>query len=321
LHQDLFIRESATIRESLARIHQNGNVNTALVVDEQQRLLNTVTDGDVRRAMLTGLGLENSVSELLKVKTGVGISSPDPLAQQLPPLQAVIMAGGQGSRLHPLTQETPKPMLPIGGRPLLEHIIGQLRSAGILDLNIAIHYQGEKIVEHFGDGQHFGVRVSYIHEEHPLGTGGALSLIGKPSTPLLVINGDILTELDFRSMHAFHQEHGASLTVAVRTYQVQVPYGVIECDGAKVQRLQEKPRIEMFMNAGIYLLEPSVFGYIAPQARMSMPELIQRLMDASETVAAFPVWEYWLDIGQHEGYAQAQADASSGRWNRAHAAQ
>jgi NDP-sugar pyrophosphorylase family protein len=313
----LFIRESATIRESLARIHQNGSVSTALVVDDQERLLNTVSDGDVRRAMLKGVGLENPVSELLKVKAAADISSiSNPSAQQLPPLQAVIMAGGQGSRLHPLTQETPKPMLPIADRPLLEYIIGQLRRAGIRDVNIATHYQAEKIVAHFGDGQPFGVQVSYIHEEQPLGTGGALSLMAKPSGPLLVINGDILTELDFRSMHAFHQEHRASLTVAVRTYQVQVPYGVIECDGANVQRLQEKPRIEMFMNAGIYLLEPSVFSYVEPQARMSMPELIQRLMDAGETVAAFPVWEYWLDIGQHEGYAQAQQDARSGRWNR-----
>ena len=157
------------------------------------------------------------------------------------PLQAVVMAGGQGLRLRPLTEDIPKPMLPVGERPLLEHIVGQLRESGIRRVNVTTHYKPEKIKDHFGDGQEFGVEMSYVSEGRPLGTAGALGLMDRPQEPVLVMNGDILTQVDFRSMLAYHQEHAADMTVAVRQYDLEVPYGVVESNGVYVQRLQEKP--------------------------------------------------------------------------------
>jgi NDP-sugar pyrophosphorylase family protein len=199
-------------------------------------------------------------------------------------------------------------MLPVGGRPLLELIIDQLRATGVSKVNVATHYRAEKIVEHFGNGSDFGVEIQYVNEETPLGTGGALGLIERPEDPILVINGDVLTDIDFRAMHAFHTEHDAAMTVAVRRYEVQVPYGVVDCEGARLTGLREKPELSFFVNAGIYLLEPSVYRFIAPNEHMHMTDLIERLLREDETVVSFPVREYWLDIGQHADYERAQRE-------------
>jgi NDP-sugar pyrophosphorylase family protein len=216
------------------------------------------------------------------------------------------MAGGKGSRLQPLTEEMPKPMLPVGDRPVLEIIIGQLRDAGIKQVKVTTHHQPEKIAQHFGDGSNFGVELSYVEERSPLGTVGGLGLLEVPRETTLVINGDILTQVDFRAMLRYHQEHQADLTVAVRQYDVKVPYGVIECDGAQVRKISEKPAVMVLVNAGIYLLEPGVYRYIPNGQRFDMTELIQRLLDEGRSVVSFPVREYWLDIGQREEYEQAQ---------------
>jgi NDP-sugar pyrophosphorylase family protein len=224
------------------------------------------------------------------------------------PLQAVIMAGGLGMRLRPLTEDLPKPMLLVGGKPLMERVIEQLRQVGIQRVNVMTHYKSEKIVDYFGDGQAFGVELNYVNEDHPLGTGGALGLMPQPQEPLLVINGDILTQVDFGAMLAFHQENHALMTIAVRRYEVQVPYGVIECEGSRVRRLSEKPHLEFLVNAGIYLLEPAVFDSIPQGQHFNMTDLIQWQLDADGVVASFPIHEYWLDIGQHADYARAQED-------------
>jgi len=228
------------------------------------------------------------------------------LPDQVLPLQAVVMAGGAGSRLRPLTEETPKPMLSVGGRPLLEIIIEQLREAGIRQVKVTTHHQHEKIAEHFGDGQEFGVELSYVAERQPLGTVGSLGLLERLTETTLVINGDILTRVDFRAMLAFHREYQADLTVAVRHYDLKVPYGVIECDGPVVKGLSEKPTMGFFVNAGIYLLEPSVHRFIPSGQCFDMTDLIQCLLTAGRPVTSFPIREYWLDIGQHEDYVQAQ---------------
>jgi NDP-sugar pyrophosphorylase family protein len=165
------------------------------------------------------------------------------------------------------------------------------------------------------------VNINYVNEELPLGTGGALGLIEPPGEPLLVINGDILTQMDFRKMFAYHQEQKAEMTVAVRRYAVEVPYGVVQCRGSAVSRLEEKPTVEFFVNAGIYLLEPSVFNKIPPKRQWNMTDLIQGLLQAGRMVASFPVCEYWLDIGHHEDYAQAQADAANGMLDPVHRAE
>lgn len=325
-----------------------------LVVDEERRLLGTITDGDVRRAILAKVSLEEPISALLARKAGTPYAHPitasmgqDPptylsllkqhnilhlplldeeqrvaglvtleefLPNQALPLQAVVMAGGQGTRLDPLTAEIPKPMLLVGDRPLMEIVIQQLRDAGIRQVKIATHHKPEKIEEHFGDGSSFGVRLSYVEEERPLGTAGALGLLEVPKETTLVINGDILTQVDFRAMLTYHREHEADLTVAVRHYDIKVPYGVIECEGPVVRALSEKPVLGFFVNAGIYLIEPSVFQFIPNGQRFDMTDLIQRLLDHGQPVVSFPIREYWLDIGQHADYEQAQREAKTLAW-------
>jgi dTDP-glucose pyrophosphorylase len=351
----LSLKPTDSISTAIATIDRSGRVSLALVLDKNGRLLNTVSDGDVRRGILAGLSLDDTVTRLLEIKARTPYPEPvtaragsnnatllqimnERAVRQLPllnkrnkvvdivilgdfqrlaanPFRAVVMAGGQGSRLRPLTENTPKPMLPVGGRPLLEHIVEQLRDVGVRRIQIATHYQSEKIREHFGEGQSFGVNIQYVQEETPLGTGGALGLLDTPREPVLVINGDILTQVDFRAMHTFHQDHHAEMTVAVRRYDVQVPYGVVDCDGVNIRALREKPQLSFFVNAGIYLLEPSVFGLISPGQHLNITDLVSRLMDAKRTVVSYPVCEYWLDIGQHEDYRRAQADALDGRLN------
>jgi NDP-sugar pyrophosphorylase family protein len=228
------------------------------------------------------------------------------------PLQAVIMAGGYGMRMRPLTEELPKTMLPVGDRPLMELIISQLRRTGIRRVNIATHYLSDKIKDHFGDGQDFGIELSYVTEDRPLGTAGALGLLEPTENPLLIINGDILTRVNFKAMLDFHRENKAALTVAVRKYDMNVPYGVIESEGALVRALVEKPLLNFLVNAGIYLLEPAVHRYIPNNRHLNMTDLIQRLIDDGQAVASFPIMEYWLDIGNDVDYAQAQKDMKNG---------
>lgn len=343
--ETLCVGRESTIHQAIARMEVN-RIGIVLVVDEDGRLSGTITDGDVRRAVLANVDLGQAVTVLLDRKEGspyarpitapqgsdrtallrvlkehrilhlplvdsdqrvVGLVTLDEfVGEHAPPPKAVIMAGGPGVRLLPLTKDLPKPMLPVGNKPLMEILVQQLRDAGIRRLNITVHHQSEKIIEHFGDGREFGVDITYSTEDRPLGTAGALGMIEAPQETVLVVNGDILTGLDFRAMLAYHREQCADLTVAVQRYEVQVPYGVIECEGAFVRRLAEKPVLGFVVNAGIYLLEPSVHRLIPAGERYDMTELIQRLLDEGRPVAPFPIREYWLDIGQHADYERAQ---------------
>lgn len=347
------ILPTTPIREAMACIDRNAQ-GIALVVDAGRYLLGTVTDGDIRRAILAGMDLETAVQVLLDGRTSVArpaaltarVGTPDaellhlmnaytlrhiPLVDHAGrvadvaflhalvtryslPLTAVIMAGGYGMRLRPLTEVLPKPMLPVGDRPLLEHIITQLCRAGIRRVHLTTHYKGEIIAQHFGDGRNFGVEIQYVQEEQPLGTAGALSLLTPPDEPLLVMNGDILTRLDFRSMLAFHQEQQADLTVAVRQYEVRLPYGVIKTNGHTVTGITEKPTIQHFVNAGIYLLNPDICRFIPAGRPYDMTDLISHLVSSGYQVASFPVCEYWQDIGQVEDYQRAVAAASAGEF-------
>lgn len=346
------IGPSDSLRGAMAAIDQFGR-GVALVLDAEGRLLGTITDGDLRRAVLENRDLQTTVADLLAEKatssypmpvTAALGTPPDQLlllmrahsVRQLPlldgqgrvvalvtmeelvpdsglPLQAMIMAGGFGTRLQPLTDDMPKSMLPVGGRPLLEHIVEQLRQAGIRQVNVATHFKPEKITEHFGDGHSFGIDIRYLNEDQPLGTAGALSLLPAQQDTILVVNGDILTLVNYRAMLAFHLEHRASMTVAVRRFEMQVPYGVVECSGVQVRQLTEKPMVHYLVNAGIYLIERSVLSDIPNGARFDMPDLIAQLLQDGRSVVTFPIREYWLDIGQHLDYVQSQHDAFEGR--------
>lgn len=348
----LCIPATLSIREAIACMDA-ARRGIVLVVDQDRRLVGTVTDGDVRRAILYRVSLEQPISVVLARKATTPYAKPitasvesdrnthvallrehkilhlplldpqqrvvdlvtlgDCVSQPTLPLQAVVMAGGRGSRLAPLTDGTPKPMLPVGDRPLLEIIIGQLREAGIRAVTVTTHHQPEKIEAHFGDGRNFGVALSYVEEGRPLGTGGGLGLLEAPKDTMLVMNGDILTQVDFRAMLAYHREHQADLTLGVRHYDFKVPYGVVECDGPVVRRLSEKPVVDFFVNAGIYLLEPAVYQFLPPDQRFDMTELIQRLIDQGRAVVGFPIREYWLDIGEHAEYQRAEQDIRTGK--------
>jgi dTDP-glucose pyrophosphorylase len=342
----------ATMRDALSCIDRNGE-GVALVVDADRRLHGIVTDGDIRRALLAGLDFDQPLGDYLRTKTGPGprdtLTAPLGTADEdllrlmdrarvrhLPlvndegrlaglalmsrlgrdsglPVRAVVMAGGFGKRLRPFTDDTPKPLLTVGEKPVIERIVEKLRDSGIRRLSITTHYRAEQIIEHFGDGSGFGVEVRYTHETEPMGTAGALALVGAGDEPVLVINGDIVTDVDFRAMLDFHCEHRSAITVGVRRYELAVPFGVVEGDGARVTRLVEKPALSFFINAGIYLLEPAIIRRIPPRQRLDMTDLIQRLLDEGGTVTSFPIHEYWADIGQLRDYFQVQADVRAGR--------
>jgi NDP-sugar pyrophosphorylase family protein len=227
-------------------------------------------------------------------------------------LSAVIMAGGYGKRLLPLTEQLPKPMLPVGDKPLLERTIQQLRRSGIRDISLTTHYLPECILEYFGDGSALGVRLNYLKEDYPLGTAGGIKLMKRTENPFLVINGDIITGLPFQEMLEFHRKHRASLTIGVRKYDVEVPFGVVELNEVQVNQIREKPSFTFFINAGAYLLEPEVYDFIPSGRRFDMTELIQELIEAGKAVVSFPIMEYWLDIGRHEDYVKAQEDVRNG---------
>lgn len=324
----------------------------AIVTDDEYRLLATVTDGDVRRAILAGINLDQPVARLkqpipgetrpVPVSANVGSSQSELLAimehhsvRQVPlldeagrvcdlavlheilpqhelPLTGVIMAGGYGKRLMPLTESVPKPMLPVNGRPLLEHTLDKLRQAGIRSVNLATHHLSESIVRHFRDGSDFGVNLQYFQEDEPLGTAGGLAKMGSGTDPLLVINGDILTGVDIRAMLDFHREHKACLTVGVRQFDIEVPFGVVETEGVQVTGIAEKPVLRHFINAGIYVVDRNLCRLVPGDRRFDMTDLIIAALADGGIVISFPVREYWIDIGRVEQYQKATVDVAAG---------
>ena len=349
--KDFLVNPDLSIRDVVARIDQNGS-GIALIVDEEGSLLGTITDGDIRRAVLAKVDFDKPIldildqkeSDLYKVPITAPVGTPEDklkdimneyVIRQVPlldeagrvvdisllseiitkkelPLTAVIMAGGYGTRLGPLTKKVPKPMLMVGNRPIIEIIIERLRESGIKQVNISTNYLAEKIKDHFKDGYDFGVDIEYVDENRPLGTAGALGLMEKPDQTILVINGDILSRIDFRSMLEFHRKYDADLTVGVGQYDIEVPYGVLECEGPLVHHRSEKPKYSFLVNAGIYILEPTVHKFIPSDEYYDMTDLIDRLINEGLKVVSFPVVEYWLDIGQYEDYQKAQKDLNNG---------
>ena len=350
LHESLLVRFDQTVRDAMTKIGE-GSLGITLLVDQDSIFVATITDGDVRRAILRGVSLDGPVTDIVQVGRVFGPSvtaladtppeeclkimeeakikhlpildadshvidlftGDDPVVNELEMVDAVIMAGGFGTRLRPLTVDTPKPMLQIDGQPLMERTVHNLRDAGIQNISVTTHYKPEKIVEHFGSGSRFGVSISYLAEETPLGTAGALGLVEETNKPLLVMNGDILTMVDFRSLIRFHREQGADLTIGVRQYDVQVPYGVVQANEDRVTALQEKPKLEFLVNAGVYLVEPKALAQIPTGERFDMTDLINKLLSRGQTVVSFPIVEYWLDIGRLDDFNRAQVDVRNMR--------
>jgi dTDP-glucose pyrophosphorylase/CBS domain-containing protein len=342
--QSAAISPTASIAEAMAHLDKAGT--GALVLCTPDRVLcGVLTDGDIRRAILQRKSMDLPCERIAtKIPTVAQVFTPAAealelmnrheidhlpvvdagnrvvqflLRRDLTPearleLPAVIMAGGYGRRLYPLTETVPKPMLPVGDRPLLELIIQRLRSSGIHDVSLTTHYLPDSIVDHFGDGENFGVHLNYLRENNPMGTAGGLKQMKRPAGPFLVLNGDILTAVPYREMLAFHRKHSAMITVGVRKYDVQVPFGVVECDDVHITSLQEKPCLSFFINAGTYLLEPAAWDYIPKERRFDMTDLIRALLEAGERVTSFPITEYWIDVGRHEDYQKAQEDVLKG---------
>ena len=317
-----------------------------MLTDANGRFLDTISDGDIRRGVVRNIEMDCPVSALLRIKAETPHPKPtfapagtsvaelvrimrersvrqvplvddsgyvsdvvtlqELLPQAQPLVNAVIMAGGFGSRLRPLTEHVPKPMLDVGGRPIIEHIVGQLKNSGIHDIKVTTHYKPEVIRNHFGDGHEFGVNISYVNEETPLGTAGALGLMSRPDATTMIINGDILTKVDFASFVAYHQENSADMTIAVTRYEVVLPYGVVESKGERVHSIKEKPKMSFHVNAGIYLMEPAVFDYVPQGQPMQMTDLIGRLLSEEKRLVSFPIFEEWIDIGRHADYLRAQ---------------
>lgn len=338
---EVVISPEASIQDAMVKLNA-GAKQIALVVDGSRKLLGTVTDGDVRRGLLGGVRLDQQVTSIMNrnpttvspttdLSTVLGLMRVE-LLHQLPIVDAagtiiglhllddfltppkrsnwvVLMVGGLGSRLHPLTTSCPKPLLKIGNKPILEIILETFISQGFSNFFLAINYLGSKIQQHFGDGDRWGVHIEYLEEKMRLGTAGPLSLLPLPPTEdVLVMNGDLLTQTSFSNMIEFHMAHGAVATMAVREYQSQVPYGVVHLDGPQIKRIEEKPVLKYFVNAGMYALSPKAISYIPKGTFYDMPSLFDRLREDEQPVVAYPVSEYWLDIGRHEEYEQAQRE-------------
>lgn len=337
--RDVVVAPDLALSDALQTLDRGG-FRVLLVADAQGKLLGTLTDGDVRRALLKQTPMTSMVAESMHASPRVARvgESPErlralmethsllhiPLVDQdgriagLETLHSVhahpdrdawvfLMAGGFGTRLRPLTNNCPKPMLKVGGKPILETILERCIAAGFYRFFISVHYLPEQIKGHFSDGSRWGVEIRYIEEDVPLGTAGALGLLPEiGDRPVILMNGDVLTQLDVRKLYEFHCSREVDLTLSVREYDMQVPFGVVESDGELVTSIVEKPVHRFYVNAGIYVVSPAAVARARPARRLDMPDLIRQLIDAERQVAMFPVHEYWLDVGRPDDFQIAQ---------------
>lgn len=331
------ISHTASIIEAMKQINEIPGSLTLFVVDEQQQLVGTLTDGDIRRGFINGLILTDSVKKFLrrsfhKVNSKFTVDefkqARDKGIRLLPvlnekgqiekvydlkkrksilPLEAMIMAGGRGERLRPLTDKIPKPMLPLGNKPIIEHNIDRLISFGIDKIYISIKYLGQQIVDYFGDGSEKGIQIDYIWEDQPLGTAGALSLVEKFNFEhILLMNSDLFTDTDFEDLYLNTIKQKASMGVATVPYTTKVPYGVFTTKENKITGLKEKPVYTNYANAGIYILNTKILNKIPRNTFYNITDLMEQLIDENQAVIHNPIVGYWIDIGQHQDYKNAQ---------------
>jgi len=331
LWRDCIVKINTPIKIAIERLNKVG-IKIALVLDENFRLLGTISDGDFRRGILSGLSLDDTVEKIMNknprtVYEGtsrleilelmndtkilqipivdrnnfvIGLHLWDDISVQAKYSNTmVIMAGGKGSRLHPQTENRPKPMLLVAGIPILEHIIKRARSQGFSHFIIAINYLGQIIEDYFKDGHKFGVKIEYLHEDVPLGTAGALSLLRhKPESSFIVTNGDVITDINYSDFLEYHTVQNAAATVAVHTHEFQIPYGVVQINGLEVESYEEKPIVSSLINAGVYALDPDILDLIPEPKFRDMPELLDISRDLKKKVIVYPLHESWIDIGR-----------------------
>lgn len=325
------VAPQATIRETMQAIN-DGGLEIAFVVDAERRLMGTVSDGDIRRALLGGARLDDPVlgytnrhcvsvsptagrSAVLDEMRARGFSQVPIVDEQHRflgvhllremiggaerPNWAVIMAGGRGERLRPLTNTIPKPMIKVAGRPILERLVLHYVGYGIRTIYLSVNYMSQVIRDHFGDGSRFGCEIRYLEEFRPLGTAGAISLLPQvPEHPLLVTNGDLITEFDVDAMMRFHAQKESCLTVGIREYQHTVPFGTVDLDDAKIMNIREKPSLTCLVNTGVYVLEPRLIDCIPKDTEYTMPELIVDCLRRGEFVGGYPICGDWIDVGR-----------------------
>lgn len=321
----------------------NSSLQIALVVDAEMRLMGMVTDGDIRRAILRNVALGGRVESIMVKDYTVALvtdSQDDILAlmrrkdlrhvpivdqegrvvdlwvlkdfvKSPPRLEnwVVLMAGGSGSRLRPLTEAFPKPLLEVGGKPLLERILLRFVECGLYKIFISVHYKADLIEELIGNGERWGIEIVYLREETKLGTAGALGLLpGRPRLPFFVMNSDLLTKINFKQFLDFHIQTKSIGTMCVKQYDIKIPYGVVNVDGSQLLNLEEKPVHRFFVNAGIYLLEPEVLDLIPEGQYCDMTTVFEELLRRGRRTATFPIHEYWLDIGRVGDYERANGE-------------
>ncbi|AJI47136.1 nucleotidyltransferase family protein [Francisella philomiragia] len=335
---DVKISKKCTLRDALSVIDA-GALKMALVIDEEQKLVGTVSDGDVRRGILRGISLDSCVltitnrnpitaclqmsrEEIVSMAVSkkiyqvpvvddhgvvVGVHDVGSLVKpDFKKNKVVLMVGGLGKRLRPLTENVPKPMLNVGDKPILQTIIERFVDHGYTDIIMCVNYRSDMIVNYFDDGSKFGANIEYFLEEEKMGTAGALSMIkDKIDEPFFVMNGDLLTSVNFEHMHDYHTMNNAMATMCVREYDFQVPYGVVSVDDqSNIEKIEEKPLHKFLVSAGIYMLSPKALDFI-PSGYYDMPSLFDEIIGKNLKAVSFPLREYWIDIGQIEEYNKA----------------
>lgn len=342
------LSETATLQQAIRSLDGSG-LQIALVVSPDETLIGTLTDGDIRRGLLRGLDLSGPIATIvyrtpfvappelgrdtvlqlmqankirqLPVVDGAGRVVglhlwDDLLIPGVLPNLMVIMAGGEGSRLRPHTDNCPKPLLPVGGKPMLEHIIERAKADGFRRFAISVRYLGHMIENYFGDGSRWQIKIDYLREESPLGTAGAISLLDPtPGAPFIVSNGDVLTDIRYGELLDFHSRHAAVATMAVRQHEWQHPFGVVRTEGVDIVGFEEKPITRSHINAGIYALDPSALEALTGGEHCHMTMLFTRLLNRGQRTIVYPMHEPWLDVGRPADYLDSAGKAITQRNN------
>jgi dTDP-glucose pyrophosphorylase/predicted transcriptional regulator len=330
------------LRDAIKAIEIN-IAKIVFIIDDKECLVGSVSDGDIRRALLIGGDLDSPISKIMNPNPVVAHSDNYsnkhvlklmkdndlryiPILNGQNKIQSIqtaedfqkkdlkdnwvfLMAGGLGERLYPLTQTKPKPLLTVGNKPILENILESFIDHGFRNFFVSVNYKANMIEDYFGDGRKWGVEIQYIRESKPLGTGGSLGLLPNvPEKPIIMMNGDILTKVNFEKLLDFHHKNNSIATMCIRKYDYQIPYGTVVVDNQKVTSIIEKPIHNFFVNAGIYVLEPEILNGMKKNLYQDMPNLLEKLMQNKKQVSAFPLHEYWLDIGQMDDLERAQSD-------------